>query len=103
MATIHVDGRTYEVDPSRNLLQACLEAGQGRAGDLEKLLHHCHFLGMGFTFCALAPGAVEPLQSALKYFRADFERHLREGRCPYGNGTQAPGHSGTRERLAPAA
>jgi NADH-quinone oxidoreductase subunit F len=60
-----------------------LEAGQGRPGDLERLEHHIRFLGMGFTFCALAPGAMEPLQSALKYFREDFERHIREGRCPY--------------------
>ena len=30
----------------------------------------------GHTFCALAPGAAEPLQSALKYFRDDFERHI---------------------------
>ncbi|MGO1239756.1 MAG: NADH-ubiquinone oxidoreductase-F iron-sulfur binding region domain-containing protein, partial [Hafnia alvei] len=25
------------------------------------------------TFCAHAPGAVEPLQSAIKYFREEFE------------------------------
>ncbi|MGV2470375.1 NADH-quinone oxidoreductase subunit F, partial [Bacillus subtilis] len=25
------------------------------------------------TFCAHAPGAVEPLQSAIKYFRKEFE------------------------------
>ena len=37
----------------------------------------------GNTFCALAPGAMEPLQSALKYFRDDFERHIREHRCPW--------------------
>ena len=37
----------------------------------------------GNTFCALAPGAAEPLQSALKYFREDFERHIREQRCPW--------------------
>jgi NADH-quinone oxidoreductase subunit F len=36
------------------------------------------------TFCALAPGAMEPLQSALKYFREDFERHIRDRRCPWG-------------------
>jgi NADH-quinone oxidoreductase subunit F len=65
------------------LLQA-LEAGEGRAGDLEQLEHHCRFLAPGNTFCALAPGAVEPLQSALKYFRDDFERHIDEGRCPWG-------------------
>ena len=27
MATIHVDGRDYPVDPSHNLLQACLTLG----------------------------------------------------------------------------
>jgi NADH-quinone oxidoreductase subunit F len=44
---------------------------------------HASFLGPGKTFCALAPGAVEPLQSGLKYFRADFERHIAERRCPW--------------------
>jgi NADH-quinone oxidoreductase subunit F len=62
-----------------------MEAGDGRPGDLERLQAHTRFLGMGFTFCALAPGAMEPLQSALKHFREDFERHIREGRCPYRN------------------
>jgi len=70
-----------------------LEAGRGRPGDLERLEHNCHFLGPGLTFCALAPGAVEPLQSALKYFRDDFERHIREGRCPWGNRGRAPRES----------
>jgi NADH-quinone oxidoreductase subunit F len=37
----------------------------------------------GNTFCALAPGAADPLETALKYFRADFERHIREHRCPW--------------------
>jgi NADH-quinone oxidoreductase subunit F len=37
----------------------------------------------GHTFCALAPGAAEPLQSALKFFRDDFERHIREQHCPW--------------------
>jgi NADH-quinone oxidoreductase subunit F len=64
------------------LLQA-LEEGEGRAGDLDQLERHCRLLGPANTFCALAPGAVEPLQSALKYFRVDFERHIREGRCPW--------------------
>jgi NADH-quinone oxidoreductase subunit F len=64
------------------LLQA-IEEGQGQPGDLERLALHAKFLGPGHTFCALAPGAVEPLQSALKYFREDFERHLRERRCPW--------------------
>lgn len=62
---------------------AALEAGRGEPGDLERLARHTKLLGPGRTFCALAPGAVEPLQSALKYFREDFERHIREKRCAY--------------------
>ena len=64
------------------ILQA-LEDGEGRPEDLEILATHCTLLGPGHTFCALAPGAVEPLQSALKYFRDDFEQHIREGGCPW--------------------
>jgi NADH-quinone oxidoreductase subunit F len=60
-----------------------LERGTGRPGDLDLLEMHTRFLGPGKTFCAHAPGAMEPLQSALKYFRDDFERHVKEGRCPY--------------------
>ena len=60
-----------------------LERGEGRRGDLEVLERHARFLGPGMTFCAHAPGAMEPLRSALKYFRDDFERHLRQKRCPW--------------------
>ncbi|HEU0180520.1 MAG TPA: NADH-quinone oxidoreductase subunit NuoF [Blastocatellia bacterium] len=60
-----------------------IEEGRGEPGDLKRLSFHTELLGPGFTFCALAPGAMEPLQSALKYFREDFERHIREKRCPW--------------------
>ena len=60
-----------------------LEAGEGQAQDLELLAQQCRLLGPGHTFCALAPGAVEPLQSALKYFRDDFQRHIDEKGCPW--------------------
>ena len=60
-----------------------LEDGHGRPQDLEILEFHTRMLGPGRTFCALAPGAMEPLQSGLKYFRSDFERHIQEGRCPW--------------------
>ena len=60
-----------------------IERGEGREGDLDLLESHCGYLGPGNTFCALAPGAVEPLQSALKHFREDFERHIESGRCPW--------------------
>ena len=60
-----------------------IEKGEGRNEDLDLLDMHTRFLGPGNTFCALAPGAMEPLQSALKYFRDDFERHINEKKCPW--------------------
>jgi len=60
-----------------------IERGQGKDEDLEILAMHARLLGPGNTFCALAPGAAEPLQSALRHFREDFERHIRDRRCPW--------------------
>lgn len=60
-----------------------LERGEGRPEDLELLERHCRLLGPGRTFCMLAPGAVEPLQSALEHFRDDFDRHVTGNGCPY--------------------
>jgi NADH-quinone oxidoreductase subunit F len=60
-----------------------MEDGHGKPGDLEKLASQANMWTPGNTFCALAPGAADPLQTALKYFRDDFERHIREHRCPW--------------------
>jgi len=60
-----------------------IENGKGELADIAILEEQCRLLGPGNTFCALAPGAVEPLQSALKYFREEFERHIREKKCPW--------------------
>ncbi|MFD2247878.1 NADH-quinone oxidoreductase subunit NuoF [Pontibacter ruber] len=60
-----------------------IDNGTGKQTDLNILDFHTKYLGPGNTFCALAPGAMEPLQSALKYFREDFERHIHEQRCPW--------------------
>jgi NADH-quinone oxidoreductase subunit F len=59
------------------------EEGRATHDDLTLLEMHAELLGPGHTFCALAPGAVEPLKSALKYFRDDFVRHIRLGQCPW--------------------
>jgi NADH-quinone oxidoreductase subunit F len=60
-----------------------MEEGGGKPGDLDKLEFQTKMWAPGHTFCALAPGAAEPVQSALKHFREDFERHIREHRCPW--------------------
>lgn len=63
---------------------ADIEEGRGEPGDLEVLAQNADFIGVpGNTFCVHATGAIEPLASALKYFRDDFEAHIRERRCPY--------------------
>jgi NADH-quinone oxidoreductase subunit F len=66
----------------RNTLEA-IEAGHGQPLDMEVLEHHVQTVKMHHTFCALAPGAMAPLESALKYYRDDFERHITEQRCPW--------------------
>ncbi len=64
-------------------LLGAIEAGEGEARDLEILAMHADFLGPGKTFCALAPGAMEPLESGLKCFREEFEQHIQLKRCPW--------------------
>jgi NADH-quinone oxidoreductase subunit F len=60
-----------------------LEEGKGQLEDLKVLEDHTRFIRPGTTYCALAPGAMEPLASGLRHFREDFERHVREGGCPW--------------------
>jgi NADH-quinone oxidoreductase subunit F len=64
-------------------LLAGIEAGQGAEEDLAILEEHVGLLGPGRTFCAHAPGAMAPLATGLKYFRADFERHVHDQHCPW--------------------
>ena len=59
-----------------------IESGFGREEDLPLL----DDLGTNIlfrAFCALADGAVSPIQSSLKYFRDEYEQHIRDGRCPF--------------------
>jgi len=68
------DGLPWTVTLLKDIIE-----GRGRLEDLDTLAGLTRMLGPGNTFCALAPGAMEPLQSALKYFRADFERYISCG------------------------
>jgi len=60
-----------------------LEEGNGQPKDIDHLEFQTGYMAPGNTFCALAPGAMEPLQSALKHFREDFEEHINNHRCKY--------------------
>lgn len=57
-----------------------LEHGEGEQGDIELLEELADDLGPGKTFCAHAPGAAMPLESALRYFREEFERGVTHPR-----------------------
>ncbi|NOU17680.1 MAG: NADH-quinone oxidoreductase subunit NuoF [Bacteroidales bacterium] len=59
------------------------EEGNATLKDIEILEFHTKYLVPGNTFCAHAPGAMEPLQSGLKYFKDDFLRHINEKHCPW--------------------
>ena len=64
------------------LLEA-LEDGRGCPGDLELLSEMSRLLAPGNTFCALAPGAVLPLKTAMEHFQKDFQRHIDKKCCPW--------------------
>jgi len=59
-----------------------MEEGKGEMKDIEILREMSSYMGPGNTFCALAPGAAEPLQSSLKYFLDEYEEHVKHG-CKY--------------------
>ncbi|MCL5966916.1 MAG: NADH-quinone oxidoreductase subunit NuoF [Deltaproteobacteria bacterium] len=61
-----------------------IENGEGREGDVELVLDLCDNM-LGRTICPLADAAVMPAQSFIWKFREEFDRHIREKKCPYGN------------------
>jgi NADH-quinone oxidoreductase subunit F len=68
-----------------------IESGNGIPADLNTLQNQVRFIGaIGNTHCALAPGAMEPLASAMKYFADDFKAHIDGKACPYSTESTAP-------------
>jgi len=61
-----------------------IENGEGKDGDVELILDVCDNM-LGRTICPLADAAVMPAQSFIWKFREEFDGHLREKNCPYGN------------------
>ena len=60
-----------------------IENGNGKTEYLDLLKSQVEYMGPGKTFCAHAPGAMEPLQSGLKYFYDDFVKHINDKKCPW--------------------
>jgi NADH-quinone oxidoreductase subunit F len=79
-----------------------IEEGRGEMRDLDELMEIVEANRPERPFCDHSPGAVQPLESGLTYFRGDFEEHIRTGRCRYREGGPAePGPPGDEwQRLA---
>ncbi len=59
-----------------------LERGAGDDEDLEILLDVAGKME-GQTICAFADAAAWPIQGMLRHFRGDFEKHVRQRKCPF--------------------
>ena len=66
-----------------------LEDGTGTKEDIDHLQELTRKLWIGKTFCAHAPGAMEPLMGALKYFRGEFEAKVVNAAAQTSNVEQA--------------
>ncbi len=64
----------------RHILER-IEAGQGHAGDIEILREHVRLLN--YSFCALAPGAMGPVEGLLKHFEDELTEHIKAHCCPF--------------------
>jgi len=58
-----------------------IEHGHGHEQDIQMLLDISNNIN-GRTLCALGDAAAGPVMSFVKKFRADFEAHIRGGKCP---------------------
>jgi NADH-quinone oxidoreductase subunit F len=55
--------------------------GKGREGDIE-LLEELSDVARDASLCALGKSAPNPVLSTIRYFRDEYEAHIKEKRCP---------------------
>jgi NADH-quinone oxidoreductase subunit F len=60
-----------------------LETGRGESSDIEILREHVKYLN--YAFCALAPGAMGPVEGLLRLFEDEIREHILKKRCPLKN------------------
>ena len=58
-----------------------ITTGNGKKGDIELLEKVCKTTGTA-SLCALGKTAPGPVLSTLRYFRDEYEAHIKEKRCP---------------------
>jgi len=86
----------FTIDESCGKCTACREGGKrmyeildditrgrGKEGDIELLEELCHAMKDG-ALCALGRMAPNPVLTTIRYFRDEYEAHIRDKRCPAG-------------------
>ena len=81
-----------------------IETGDGTQADLDLVVEVCDRIE-GKSLCALGDFAVWCVGSYVEKFRDEFQRHVDEGRCPYGgesstDGVPAPSDQHTHTAMA---
>jgi NADH-quinone oxidoreductase subunit F len=55
--------------------------GEGREGDVELLEELCNTVKAG-ALCGLGQSAPNPVLTTIRYFREEYDAHIREKKCP---------------------
>jgi len=58
-----------------------ISKGKGKEGDIELLEELCE-VTRDASLCALGKSAPNPVLSTIRYFRDEYEAHIKEKRCP---------------------
>ena len=78
-----------QCNPCREGIKRMLEVltricgGEGREGDIE-LLQELGGMVKKFSLCGLGTSAPNPVLTTIKYFRDEYEAHIRDKKCPAG-------------------
>ena len=67
--------------PYVNHILSTIEAGKGSQEHIAILQDHVKLLNN--AFCALAPGAMGPVDGLLKHFMDEVQDHIVKRRCPF--------------------
>ncbi len=70
------------IKQSLDILTAICE-GNGKEGDIE-LLEELGVMIERFSLCGLGTSAPNPVLTTIKYFRDEYEAHIRDKKCPAG-------------------
>ncbi len=78
-----------QCNPCREGIKRMLEVlnriceGDGREGDIE-LLQELGGMVRNFSLCGLGTSAPNPVLTTIRYFRDEYEAHIRDKKCPAG-------------------